>query len=250
MTMTNRARPRVFINMASSLDGKTNPTKALRADVPFTMSRHDEDSKRMLRIRATAGAIVIGAGNLKADDPNLAVAPAERARRSSLGTHEPLRVIVTSHAKGLHAGYAAFDPTRGGETVVAHAAGISDETRALLAPHATLVELGDESVDIARLLDWLLRERDVGTVLCEGGGILNAAFFAARAVDSMYLTLVPRVLGGGTAATVVAGSGFAVASYQGQIVANLQTIPDATLGDVDRAGDELFLRYDFAWPEA
>ena len=46
------------------------------------------------------------------------------------------------------------------------------------------------------------------TVVCEGGGILVADLFAARAVDELYLTVVPRILGGAAAPTLVAGAGF------------------------------------------
>jgi riboflavin biosynthesis pyrimidine reductase len=50
----------------------------------------------------------------------------------------------------------------------------------------------------------------------------------------MYLTVVPRILGGITAPTLVAGPGF-----------DPDQIPDAKLTSVERVGDELFLRYEF-----
>jgi riboflavin biosynthesis pyrimidine reductase len=105
-----------------------------------------------------------------------------------------------------------------------------------LAAVAQLVPLGEAEVDVARLLAWLADARGCHTVLCEGGGVLNAAFFAARAVDELYLTLVPRVLGGTRAPTVVAGPGF----QEGEI-------PDARLASCETIGDELFLRYEFRW---
>ena len=91
-------------------------------------------------------------------------------------------------------------------------------------------------VDISRLLEWLASERGCRVALCEGGGVLNARFLAARAIDELYLTLVPRVLGGAGGPTIVAGDGFAPG-----------TLPDARLAQVDRVGDELFLVYAFDW---
>jgi len=92
-----------------------------------------------------------------------------------------------------------FDPARGGPSIVVHAAWMLPATRALLAP-----------VDVAELL--------------------------ARAVDVLYLTLVPRILGGARAPTVVEGPGFAP-----------DEIPDPTLASIEHVGDELYLRYEFAW---
>ena len=70
--------------------------------------------------------------------------------------------------------------------------------------------------------------------MCEGGGVLVADLFAAHAVDEMYLTVVPRILGGVAAPTLAAGAGF-----------EPDQIPDAKLVSVEQIGDELFLRYEF-----
>lgn len=190
----------------------------------------------MRDLRARADAIVIGAGNLRVDNPDLALLPGERERREREGLREPLRVVVTGRGLDIEASHRMFDRARGGEAVVAHAAAMDAATRARIDAFATRVELGGELVDIARLLSWLATERGVSTVLTEGGGVINAAFFAARAVDEIYLTLTPRILGGATAPTMVSGEGF-----------GSDDIPDATLASVERVGDELFLRYDVAW---
>jgi riboflavin biosynthesis pyrimidine reductase len=66
--------------------------------------------------------------------------------------------------------------------------------------------------------------------------VLCAQFFAAHAVDELFVTLVPRILGGTLAPSLAEGPGFAP-----------DEIPDATLGSIERYGDELLLRYDFRW---
>jgi riboflavin-specific deaminase-like protein len=205
---------RVLVNMAASIDGKINPEVR---HGPFAMSRHPLDHQRMRDLRARTDATIIGASNLRADDPNLAPAP--------------LGVVVTRAGEGITGKERIFARP----TVIAHAASMPEDRRARLAKVAELVALGDREVDIPRLLAWL-EARGCTTVLCEGGGVLNAAFFAARAVDELYLTLVPRVLGGTRAPTAVAGPGFA----EGQI-------PDARLASCEQIGDELFLRYEFRW---
>lgn len=226
------ARPRVLLNFAASLDGKINPAPGLRTG-RFMMSRGREDFRRMLSLRAEADAILIGASNLRADDPDLAIPADERAARRARGASEPLRVVVTSRGEGITAAMRMFDPARGGRSIVAHGADMPAETRARLAPVAELVELGADRVEVPDLLA-ALAGREVGTLLCEGGGDLAGQLFAAGAVDELYLTLVPRVLGGGRAPTLVGGPGFSP-----------DQIPDGRLTAVERIGDELYLRYAF-----
>jgi 5-amino-6-(5-phosphoribosylamino)uracil reductase len=207
------------LNFAPSLDGKIAPA---RKREPFTMSRHPEDRRRMLLLRASADAVLIGAANLRADDPDL--------------MPSRIRVVVTRAADQIPATAKMFGKSLGGEAIVAHTSMISAQKRAELRDCATLVELGASDIEIARLLDWLVRERGCKTLLCEGGGVLAANLFAAKAVDDLHLTIVPRLLGGANAPTCVAGTGF-----------EPDAIPDARLDRIDRVGDEIFLVYRFEW---
>jgi len=147
-----------------------------------------------------------------------------------------LRVVVTRSGEHLLPSAKMFDAALGGEAVVAHAASMPGERRASLRSRATLVELGTAEVDPLRLLEWLERERGCRVVLCEGGGTLNAGFFAVRAVDELYMTLVPRILGGTRAPSVVGGEGF-----------DLDALPDGRLVSCEQNGDDLFLVYEFVW---
>jgi 2,5-diamino-6-(ribosylamino)-4(3H)-pyrimidinone 5'-phosphate reductase len=228
-------RPRVLVNFASSVDGKITLAPHLR-DRPFTMSRGKRDHERMRELRAMADAILIGASNLRADDPDLALAIQERQRRQKSGERQPYRIVVTGRGEGVRPDCKMFDPALGGPSIVAHARTMPASTRAALAPVARLVEMDERDVDIPKLLAWTARELGVRTLLCEGGGVLCAGLFRARAVDELYVTLVPRILGGADAPTLVEGPGFLP-----------DEIPDATLGAFDRVGDELYLRYDFRW---
>jgi 5-amino-6-(5-phosphoribosylamino)uracil reductase len=224
-------RPRVLINFAASLDGKINPAPGHRQGL-FMMSRDREDFRRMLALRAQADAVLIGASNLRADNPDLAIPPDERAARRARGQTEPLRIVVTTAGAGLRPDMRMFDPARGGPSIVVHSARMPDDVRSRLAPVAELVVLGDANVAVTDLLA-LLGRRGVRTLLCEGGGELVAQLFAARAVDEIYLTLVPRILGGARAPTLAGGEGF-----------DPDQIPDARLASLEQHGDELFLRYE------
>jgi riboflavin biosynthesis pyrimidine reductase len=109
------------------------------------------------------------------------------------------------------------------------------EIRARLAPVAELVQFSGDRVAMPDVLTWLAG-RGIRTLLCEGGGALVAQLFSARAVDALYLTLVPRILGGAHAPTLADGTGFAP-----------DEIPDPKLASMERVDDELYLRYEFTW---
>ena len=223
----------MLVNFAVSLDGKINPAPGKRKG-PFVMSRAKEDFRRMRVLRAEGDAILIGAANLRADDPGLTLAPDERERRRAAGRSLPARVVVTTRGEGIKTDAKIFDRSIGGPAYVVHAAIMPAQTRAALGAVAQLVELGTKAVPIDALLGWMRDGLGARTVVCEGGGILVADLFGARAVDELYLTVVPRILGGADAPTLAAGAGF-----------DPEQIPDAKLVSVERIGDELFLRYQF-----
>lgn len=228
-------RPRILINFAASLDGKINPVPTRRQGL-FVMSRGKEDWRRMRVLRATADAILIGAANLRVDDPGLTLDPEERSRRRAAGQSLPARIVITTAGAGIRPDAKLFDPTTGGPAYVVHTATMPPERREALGKVAQLVELGESSVPAEALLRWMARDLGASRVLCEGGAVLVDHLFAARAVDELYLTIVPRILGGALAPTLVAGPGF-----------DPDQIPDARLASLERVGDELYLRYDFTW---
>ena len=227
------SRPRILINFAVSLDGKINPAPGSRKG-PFVMSRGKEDFRRMRLIRAQADAILIGASNLRLDDPGLTLAPDERERRRAAGRPDPARIVVTKHGEGIRTDAKIFDRSIGGPAYVVHPSIMPAASRASLSSVAELVEIGTDAVPIDALLGWMRDRLGAATVVCEGGGILVAELFAARAVDELYLTVVPRILGGAEAPTLVAGAGF-----------DPDQIPDAKLASLEQVGDEIYLRYEF-----
>jgi 5-amino-6-(5-phosphoribosylamino)uracil reductase len=228
-------RPRILLNFAATVDGKIHPAPGHRKG-PFVLSRGPEDHKRMRILRQQADAILIGASNLRMDDPGLSLEPAERERKRAANEPLPSRIVITHRGDGVDPRARMFDPSIGGPSYVVHAGVMPADVREQLGKVARLVELGPTTVPIERLLIWMKDELGAETVLCEGGGVLVAGLFGARAVDELYLTLVPRVLGGALAPTLAAGPGF-----------GLDEIPDPKLTSVERVGDELYLRYDFYW---
>jgi diaminohydroxyphosphoribosylaminopyrimidine deaminase/5-amino-6-(5-phosphoribosylamino)uracil reductase len=80
--------------------------------------------------------------------------------------------------------------------------------KALAQTGAELVELPAEDgfVDLGELLR-ILGQREITSVLVEGGGTLLGSFFDRRLVDKVVAFVAPVVIGGAEAVTPVAGTG-------------------------------------------
>jgi riboflavin biosynthesis pyrimidine reductase len=84
-------------------------------------------------------------------------------------------------------------------------------------------------------IPWILDElasRGVRTLLIEAGGDLVFQFLAADAVDELYVTVCPLILGGRLSPTLADGVGFSPA-----------TARRLSLAHAHRVGDELYCRY-------
>jgi len=82
-----------------------------------------------------------------------------------------------------------------------------------LSKRLVVVESGPQGrVDLPALLR-SLREEGVGTLLCEGGPTLHGALQTAGLVDELFLTIAPKLSGGG-APRILEGELPAVAEFE------------------------------------
>ena len=120
---------------------------------------------------------------------------------------ENLRVTVT--ARGSLDPNASIFGSEGGEIIVCVSADCPVERRRALEAVASEVwVVGDEEVDLRKLLARLQRERQVARFLCEGGSRLNESFFRVGLVDRLHVTLCPWLIGGKDAPSFAEGPGF------------------------------------------
>jgi diaminohydroxyphosphoribosylaminopyrimidine deaminase / 5-amino-6-(5-phosphoribosylamino)uracil reductase len=173
-------RPFVTWKYAASLDGRVAARDGSSRWVTGEESRADAH-----RLRARSDAVMVGSGTVRADDPHLA------ARGEPAG-HQPLRVVVDTAAR--------TPPTArildgAAPTLVAVAA---DADAAQLEGRAAVARLPRSTggLDLAALLQ-LLFEREVRSILLEGGPTLAASFLAEGLVDRVVGYLAPLVIGGG-----------------------------------------------------
>lgn len=222
----DRDRPFVYVNMASSVDGKI--TSAAREYPKMTSAA---DRTEMDRLRSTADAILVGAGTLRADDPPLHVRD-EALRRERVAAGRPVELprIVVSRSLSLPSG-SRFFADDGAPRIVATVRTAPADRKGSLAARAEVWELGDDTVDVTELLR-RLRARGVLRLLVEGGGELNWHLVAADLVDELHVTFAPTLLGGREAPTLLEGSGFPMAEQRRLELLSLR-----------REGSELYSRW-------
>jgi len=194
---SSRTRPYLRLKMASSLDGCVAP----RPGEPYWLTGH-EARAYVRELRACHDAVLVGAGTVRADDPQLTVRPPFARRK-------PYRRVVACEDAALPARRAVFTDVEGYAcTIVLAPAGLRAHFRELEAV-AEVVYVGDEDVVRLNLAEALeaLRARDIATILCEGGPTLAGTLFAQGLVDRFDWLLAPAFFGSGCAVPVLAGGG-------------------------------------------
>ncbi|ELS54391.1 dihydrofolate reductase family protein [Streptomyces viridochromogenes] len=179
--------PYVLLSAAVSLDGyldDTTPERLLLSS-PADFDRVDE-------VRASADAILIGAGTIRADNPRLLVNSAERrAARVAAGKPEyPLKVTVS--ASGELDPTANFWHTGGEKLVCTTDKGAERLRRTPVA--ADVVALGAE-LDWRDLLRHLHEVRGVDRLMVEGGGTVHTQLLQQGLADELQLVLAPLFVG-------------------------------------------------------
>jgi diaminohydroxyphosphoribosylaminopyrimidine deaminase/5-amino-6-(5-phosphoribosylamino)uracil reductase len=144
------------------------------------------DSRRVVHgLRARADAVLVGAGTVRRDDPELNVRLADG--------RDPVRVVVTSDGE-LPPGARVLATARQTRTIVVAAAPTFAARRLLRARGAELVEIGDRGLRGALEV---LAGLGILDVLCEGGPTLAGSLLAEGLVDRVLLFVAPLIVGRG-----------------------------------------------------
>ena len=228
----------VYANFVSSIDGIA-AIAGIEMSSAAISGGASADRFMMALLRAVADAVVVGAGTLrehggpwtaeKAFPPG---ADAFRRLRAGMSSAEaPTLVVVTASGE-----LPADHPSVGEAVVVTTSAGartLADRD----VRCAEVIDVGDvDTVDGKVVIDHL-RERGFRRILTEGGPKLMGAMLEAGAVEQLFLTVSPKLIGGGPGRTPLTGD-----------VDLLGTADGTRLLSARRADDYLFLRYELIGP--
>lgn len=221
------SRPYLALNMVTSVDGKAT---LLGKAYPLG-TRTDHIAMR--RIRAAADAVMNGAETLRQEKVNPRVPERFEADRAAKGmTPQPAAIVLTATADLPMEN--PFFTASGFTRLVATTLAAPAERVRLIREVATVIQAGEETIDLPALMATLVREYGIRRLVCEGGPSTNARLIASGLVDELFWTVAPKVLGGAAHRSLVEGGAFPVDS-----------IPNLRLVSVHEHESELFLRYRF-----
>jgi riboflavin biosynthesis pyrimidine reductase len=180
-------RPRVGMNFVATVDGRA--TIEGRSG-PIGSAT---DTAMLAWLRTRCDAVMIGAGTMRAERYGRPVPnPAKRERRERLGlAADPLMVLVSGRLD-LPWDAPLFSEGEGEVLVFTASEAEPPET-------ATPLEVvrHERVVDLREALRHLRHERGVRALLSEGGPHLYGQMEAAGLVDELFLTISPKLSGGG-----------------------------------------------------
>ncbi|CAN5565028.1 bifunctional diaminohydroxyphosphoribosylaminopyrimidine deaminase/5-amino-6-(5-phosphoribosylamino)uracil reductase RibD [soil metagenome] len=183
-TSLREGRPFVHVKLAATLDGRI---AASNGDSKWITS--DSARLRARELRAEAGAVLVGAGTIRADDPLLTV---RDGRERTSVVRAVLDPRLTTGPESRLAATADQSPAvlfTGVEAADDRARKLEDAGVSVVKTHSD----GD-GLDLDAVLEEL-RRRGVRGVLVEGGGETAAEFIRKGLVDKLTVFYAPRIIG-------------------------------------------------------
>jgi 5-amino-6-(5-phosphoribosylamino)uracil reductase len=186
-------RPYVVVNMVSTLDGRA----ALEGN---TRGLGSEQDRRLFHLlRAAGDALLVGAGTARIERYGDAVRSDElRAVRERHGL-DPVQPTVIVSGRLLLPSDLPLLQSPGAPVIVATAA---DHDLEGVEADVVYERTGD---DLQLLLARLRSEHGIRSLVCEGGPTLLSYLLAAGLVDELFLSIAPKLSGGGDEPAVTTG---------------------------------------------
>lgn len=194
--------PWIILKTAMSLDGKCATSTGLSQWITGETARaHVHD------VRAEVDAILAGIGTITTDDPTLTSRPLNLPRGAYLPT---IRVIldpglsIPSNARVLQ----TIDEAP--VWIFCHQINNEEKRKTLNTMGAQVFQVNGDTHQL--VLDdvlTILAEKNVLSVLIEGGPTIHTAFLEKRLVNELMIYIAPKLIGGNHAPTFYMGEGVA-----------------------------------------
>ncbi|MDI6822166.1 MAG: bifunctional diaminohydroxyphosphoribosylaminopyrimidine deaminase/5-amino-6-(5-phosphoribosylamino)uracil reductase RibD [Actinomycetota bacterium] len=212
--------PFVLMKVAMSMDGKITAKRGSATRITSEKSR-----KEVHRLRGEYDSIMVGIGTVLLDNPLLTV------RLQGGETHNPIRIIIDSKARipldSKIVKTASEIPTI---LAVANADEEKIQTLRQYGVEVLPVPRKDGRVDLVKLMKEL-GEREITSVLLEGGSLLSASAIKAGIVDKFLFFIAPKLIGGDDTPGVIGG----------ESIEAIDQAPNLKITDVKRVGEDLMI---------
>jgi riboflavin-specific deaminase-like protein len=189
-------RPYTVVNFVASVDG--------RSDFQGRSGALSDPSDREMfhGLRERVDALLVGTGTLRTERYGRLVRdPERRARRAASGlSPEPLACIIT-RSGDVPLDIPLFEEPAARVVVFTP----SELDASALAADVDVVALDPGELTLTTMMRRLRSSYDVRTLLCEGGPILFGALLQEDLVDELFLSLAPKLTGGGSSPGITSG---------------------------------------------
>ena len=195
LKLTTTGRPWILAKWAMTLDGKLATTSGDSQWISNEASR-----ALVHQLRGRVDAVLIGRGTAQTDNPLLTARPP--------GPRTPARIVVDTQASLTHQSQLASTTDQGPVIVAASESAPSENCQRLEQAGIEVLRVPGNSP--ANRLDRLLQElgqRRFTNVLVEGGATLFGSLLDAQQIDEFHVFIAPKIIGGQSAPTPVAGNG-------------------------------------------
>ena len=188
-------RPYVVMKYAMTADGKIATKTGASRWVTGEASR-----QRVQHLRSHYMGIMAGIGTVLIDDPMLNV--------RIPGGRSPVRIICDSHLR-IPMESQIVRSARDYPTIVACALADPGKKQQLTEAGLQVLEFPgqDGRVDLQELMRYLGEEKQIDSILLEGGGELNDSMLRAGLVQEAKVFIAPKIFGSQQAASPVRGIG-------------------------------------------
>ena len=211
-------RPKVLINCAISVDGKT----ALPSGKQLRLSS-EEDIARVYRLRQQYDAVLVGIGTVLSDDPKLTV-----KKKYVTNPNQPLRVILDGDCRTPEHALVLNDAA---ETCI-----FTKETCKFSydVSHIQIYQIPEDDNGLLALSYALeiLHQKGIQNLLVEGGGTVIWSFISQGLFDELSVYIAPIIVGGKNTPTFIAAK---------RLID--QKLSSLDLVDVKKMGEGILLRY-------
>jgi riboflavin-specific deaminase-like protein len=190
-------RPYLIVNFVSSADGRA-------AFHGRSRELSDPGDREMFHgLRERVDAILVGTGTLRAERYGRLVRDPERRRRRAASglTPEPL-ACVFSRSGDVPIDTPLFSEPAARVVVFTPA----ELDTSGVAAQVEVVGLDPGELTLTTMMRRLRSAYDVRSVLCEGGPTLFGALLQEDLVDELFLSLAPKLTGGGRSPGITSGA--------------------------------------------
>ncbi|WP_319799282.1 RibD family protein [Halomonas sp. M20] len=181
LPLVARTEPLAIAQLGQSLDGRIATVTGASHYINGLESRI-----HLHRLRALMDAVMVGAGTVEADNPQLNV-------RHVSGRH-PVRVVLDPRGRldsACHVFQSSDAPTL-------HVIGEGASVAGVFGSHVEriVLPLGAQGFDPGSVLD-MLSARGLERVLIEGGGVTISRFLEAGVLHRLHMLIAPLLIGSG-----------------------------------------------------